>query len=60
MNHGRRITMNLLPFREDIEVIRSFTLLEIPTLRSNYATMQLLWNTDMEAYDVLAAWLHRV
>jgi hypothetical protein len=29
MNHGRRMTINLLPIHEDIEVIRSYTLLEI-------------------------------
>jgi len=29
MDHGRRMTINLLPFHEDIEVIRSYTLLEI-------------------------------
>ena len=29
MNHGRRMTINLLPSHEDIEVTRSYTLLEI-------------------------------
>ena len=29
MDHGRRMTINLLPFYEDIEVMRSYTLLEI-------------------------------
>jgi len=44
---------------EDIEVMRSFTLLEITTLISYYATTQLQWNADMQTYDVPAAWLHR-
>jgi len=29
MDHGRRMAINLLAFYEDIEVIRSYTLLEI-------------------------------
>jgi hypothetical protein len=29
MDHRRWMTINLLPFHEDIEVIRSYTLLEI-------------------------------
>jgi hypothetical protein len=29
MDHGRRMTVNLLPFHEDIEAIRSYTLFEI-------------------------------
>jgi hypothetical protein len=60
MDHGRRMTINLLPLHEDIEVMRSFTFLEIMTLISIYATTQLQWNADMQTYDVLAAWLHRV
>jgi hypothetical protein len=36
MDHGRRMTTNLLPFYEDIEVMRSYTILEITTLISNY------------------------
>ena len=44
---------------EDIEVMRSFTLLEITTLISYYATTQLQWNADMQTYNVPAAWLHR-
>jgi hypothetical protein len=60
MDHGRRMTINLLPFHEDIEVIRSYTLLEITTLISNYATTQLQWNADLQTYGVPAAWLHRV
>jgi len=48
MDHERRMTINLIPFHEDIEVMRSFTLLEITTLISTYATTQLLWNTDMQ------------
>src|SRR5882757_5693373 len=59
MDHGRRMPINLLPFYEDIEVMRSFTLLEITTLISYYATTQLQWNADMQTYDVPAAWLHR-
>jgi len=52
---------NQSPFLyEDIEVMRNFTLLEITTLISNYATTQLEWNADMQTYDVPAAWLHRV
>jgi len=29
MDHGRRMTINLFPFYEDIEVKRSYTILEI-------------------------------
>jgi len=29
MDHGRRMTINLLPFYEDIEVMRSYTIFEI-------------------------------
>jgi len=29
MDYGRRMTVNLLPFHEDIEAIRSYTLLKI-------------------------------
>ena len=29
MDHGRRMTINLLPSHEDIEVMRSYTILEI-------------------------------
>jgi hypothetical protein len=36
MKHGRRMTINLLPFYEDIQAIRSYTILEITTLNSNY------------------------
>jgi len=55
------MTINLLPFHEDIEVMRSFTLLEITTLISIYATTQLQWNADMQTYDVLpAVWFQRV
>jgi len=36
MDHGRRMAINLLPFYEDIEVMRSYTILEITTLISNY------------------------
>jgi len=36
MDHGRRMTINLLPFYEDIAVIRSYTILEITTLISSY------------------------
>jgi hypothetical protein len=36
MDHGRRMTMNLLPFYEDIQAMRSYTILEITTLNSNY------------------------
>jgi hypothetical protein len=43
-----------------MEIMRSFTLFEITTLISIYATTQLQWNADMDTYDVPAAWLHRV
>jgi hypothetical protein len=36
MDHGRRMTMNLLPFYEDSQAMRSYTILEITTLNSNY------------------------
>jgi hypothetical protein len=36
MDHRRRMTINLLPFYEDTEVMRSYTILEITTLISNY------------------------
>jgi hypothetical protein len=36
MDHGRRMTINPLPFYEDIEVMRSYTIFEITTLISNY------------------------
>jgi len=36
MDHGRRMTMNLLPVYEDIQAMRSYTILEITTLNSNY------------------------
>jgi len=36
MEHGRRMTINHLPFYEDIEVMRRYTILEITTLISNY------------------------
>jgi len=29
MDHGRRMTINLLPFDDDIEVMRSYTIVEI-------------------------------
>jgi len=29
MEHGRRMTINLLPFYEDIAVMRSYTIVEI-------------------------------
>ena len=58
MDHGGRMTINLLPFYEDIAVMRSYTILEITTLISNY---EFLWNGDMHVYDVLpAVWSHRV
>jgi hypothetical protein len=37
MEHGRQMTINLLPLYEDIEVMRRYTILEITTLISNYA-----------------------
>ena len=36
MDHVRRMTINLLPFYEDIEVMRSYTILEITTSISDY------------------------
>jgi hypothetical protein len=36
MDHGRRMAINLLPYYEDIEVMQSYTILEIMTLISNY------------------------
>jgi hypothetical protein len=60
MDHGRRMTINLLPFHEDIEVMRSFTLLEITTLISIYATTKLQSSADMQIHDVLpAVWFQR-
>jgi len=35
-DHGRLMTINLLPCSEDIEVMRSYTILEIMTMISNY------------------------
>jgi len=56
---SREMDDNQSPFLyEDIEVMRSITLLEITTLISYYATTQLLWNADMQTYDVPAACLH--
>jgi len=39
MDHGRRLTFNPLPIYEDIEVMRSYTILEITTLISNYKVL---------------------
>jgi len=36
MDHWRRMATNPVPFYEDIEVMRSYTILEITTLISNY------------------------
>jgi len=36
MDHGRQMAINPLPFYEDIEVMRSHTILEITTLISSY------------------------
>ena len=36
MDHWRRMATNPVPFDEDIEVMRSYTILEITTLFSNY------------------------
>ena len=36
MDHGRRMTINLLLFYEDVQAMPSYTILEIMTLKSNY------------------------
>jgi hypothetical protein len=59
MEHRRRITINVLPFDEDIEAMLSVTLYEITTLISYYTTMQLQWNADMQTNNVPVAWLPR-
>jgi hypothetical protein len=36
MDHGTRMTNNLLPFYQDIAVMQTYTILEITTLNANY------------------------
>jgi len=50
MDHGRRMTINLLPFYEDIEVMRSYTILEI-----TYYDFKLRSYNRTQIHDVLPA-----
>ena len=40
VDHGRWMTINHLPFNNDFKVKRSYTMLEIKTLISNYKVSQ--------------------
>jgi hypothetical protein len=54
MDHGRRMTINLLPFDEDIESVRSYILLEISYYHfklPSYSETQICRHTMYRRHD---------
>lgn len=56
INHGRQMTINLLPMYKEIEIVRNDTILQITLISSYNVTIQ----APMHLYHILVAWLHIV